>query len=633
MNISTLAPSPVSPSPALAPVAPLETATAAAVPLDSAAISGGFVAAPGSAPVAANASNPWPELERLGLVSATTTVSGPIGQALTASARQGLCDALHRLEANGVTFERQRGVRLPGLMDKYIRLSADELADALENEPAEFKTQFNVNVDKAEHVHLQNLTDLRLLDGWAGLGSSALPTRASVIDAAHDAEKGGWTFSARNYAGAYDSNEPAVDSAFAALMALVHRGEASMRQGNGSADWAPLTTDSDVIGASYFDGNGPDRGLSDGALAAAIREAASKGFTLSTSEYIRNPSAARDVYTALAQGKSVKIGHDTQWGIDVTAAEMKNLSLADARMKQATDIYERFAKPTLSGTDRTSDAPFFVDFVLNDKHSHAPDLKGMVLSECLTAERRGNDWNALSNANEDMGHLLDMSGDPARVLAFTAQFSAALQVNRRDEVWNAMTHARDEMKARAGSDTALAQVEALLVRLLEKTRSFPAALEGVDLVRIPMGSETEEDRVRLFLDIAGREPEGGGGAHAADDYRAVMVHRLPTETLLEAGQRMLALFDTLALSKQQGRAAEAFCAIQEGTREGRFGSRSADETVQKLAEAMVTSRSLDDAMASLGSHGGAVPAGPSTVETGDDYVVIGGIRVPRSGQR
>lgn len=618
---------------AIRPFAP--TLRAGVLASDAPAAAPDAVALSAPAPAPPVAANPWPELERMGLLAATPATSGPIGGALTATARQGLLGALTRLETSGVTFERQRGLRFPSLMKKYVPLSAGELANALEKEPVSFKHRFNVNVNGATHVRVASLQGLQLLDAVQGLGAQASPARSGAVEAARSLESRGWKFRAYNYSDDYgDSDSPTQPGTFPALLALNRRGTVDAETPTHSNDRVRFSADSQLIALDYFDGSGTDRGLANGPLAAGVREVTAKGYRFRTDDYYRNNyMAARDAYTALQGGNTLRMGQPDHVAVMVQAADLKSLGDLEKRLQTADDVHERIAKTALAAAGLENQGDAFVHAVMQDKHPHSLYLKAAVLAELVRAEAVSGDARyALENAVEDMGHVLNEDAQPARVAAYTEQFVAALRTSGRKAAWSMLATMRDELRARTGSPAEYQRLQDVVARLMAETHSINAAMEGIDLIRIPVGTETEDERLKLFLDIAARESEKSLD-RTASDYRAILVHRTPGESLTVAGGRMCRVLETLALKRQQERASEVFATIQGGVASGRYGKLTADEALQRFSEQMVLSKSVDDALAALAaSTTGGVPAGPATVQQSDDAVVIGGIRIPRTGQ-
>src|SRR5262245_51612224 len=64
--------------------------------------------------------NPWPELKELGLVASTQIVPGPLGPALTETARSGLRAVLKRLQKSGATFHTVKW-DTPDSVDKALK--------------------------------------------------------------------------------------------------------------------------------------------------------------------------------------------------------------------------------------------------------------------------------------------------------------------------------------------------------------------------------------------------------------------------------------------------------------------------------------------------------------------------------
>lgn len=161
-------------------------------------------------------------------------------------------------------------------------------------------------------------------------------------------------------------------------------------------------------------------------------------------------------------------------------------------------------------------------------------------------------------------------------------------------------------------------------RFIDAARSEGAATEGLDLVRMPAGAETEEQRVKLFVDLAEASNEENR-RYAADVYRAVLGHRHPGQGLLEAGNIMIKLMKYLGPCAKQDRAIEVFAELQQGKRP------VDDEMLKAFGMKLVASGSVDDALrAAQGAHSIA-ESGAQIIDTSDDIVVIGGVTLKVKG--
>ena len=637
-------------TPSHRPSSPTRLATSLTPPLRSAAPTGALDAttltrtaagtaataiasppAPPTSPV-----DPWPALERAGLLGGANAVSGPIGAALTTATRTGLLDALRRIEANGVTFEMQRGFHVPGLQSKYVAMSAEDLAEALEEQPSEFKTQLNVNIGDNAHIHLQNLDDIRLLDAYRGAGPAACPNRAAAVEAVRSLESNGIGFGAYNYSGAYDTNAPVMGGGLATLMALVHKGSAYISDPPGSDQQRRLETDADLLAHDFFRGSGIDRGLPEGALAVTVRDADKAGCGFINPDY-----SSVELFPPLDAWKKLRGGATLLYGpkggvkVSVTSAQMADLSKVAPRLAQAADIAARFAIPALANTPLAEYGQDFVSAVLDSTAPQPVEAKAELLARLVRAQfTNGRDASryTLERATKDMSNLLAIEPDATALTSLGTLYAAAVSEDKGDDALAIVKQARHQIAVRAGSPAEKTRLDGQLVKLAEATRSLSAALEGVELLRIPAGSESSDAREKLFLDIA-RAETTGTGALAASDYRALLVNRLPSESLIDAGNRFLALQGVLATAGQQPRTAEVFAFVQQGTREGRFGALSANDAMRRISENLALSRSLDDAMAALTAPSAGVPAGDATVKNGDDCVIIGGVRVPKGTTR
>jgi len=235
----------------------------------------------------------------------------------------------------------------------------------------------------------------------------------------------------------------------------------------------------------------------------------------------------------------------------------------------------------------------------------------------------------MSSAIADLDTLLDLEHDSAQLASLGVLFRAALaETGHRGKALEAISAARSDLETRAGSTSEQARLRTLLVGLVETTQSLSTAMEALDLVRIAVGPESEETRLKLFLDLAAAAPVPAA-ARAARHYRECLVQRLPTETLVETGQRLLSVLHLLAFIGQHDRAVEVFAFVQQGLREGRFGALSADDVMRGLSEKVLLTLSIDDALTALAAPQASLLPHDGQVQNGTDAVIIGGVKIAK----
>lgn len=567
----------------------------------------------------------WSALERAGVLGGSSATNSPVGAALTGETRQALLEMLQRLERNGVRFETQTPGARPGTHDS---LSAEAFAGLLEGDTSVFQGLYTVSLDEHQHIRMLTIDDLRLLDAYKGAGPEAFPQRAAAVAAVQSLEARGFDFQTYPVKEVVGGSYPGKGG-YACLLGVVRGDSTYLVDASGVRRVGSVSSDEGLLAHDFFHGSGIDRGLRDGALAVRVREADTTGAGFSEGESDLRLLELTEAWKALADGGSLLYGPKTGVKVSVTGADLADRATLEARLAQATDIATRYAAPALANTLAADQQQGFVSAVLDRGASHGTDAIAALLSELVRAERETVALDPVTNAIADLDSVLALEHDSAQLASLVVLFRAALaETGHRGKALEAIRAARSELETRAGSTSEQARLRALLVRLVETTRSLSTALEALDLVRIAVGQESEETRLKLFLDLAAAAPRPVS-AHSTRHYRECLVQRLPTETLVETGQRLLSVLHLLTLTGQHDRAVEVFAFVQQGLREGRFGTLSADDVMRGLSEKVLLTRSIDDALTALAAPQASHLPHDGQVQNGTDAVIIGGVKIAK----
>lgn len=588
----------------------------AASPASDTATLSGAAAPAANPPPSAPTTNPWAELERLGLMDAGNVHGGPLGQTLSQVARQGLLDALVRLEAHGVSFERERRFYIPGLMDHFVPRTAEQVVTLLERKSAD-RAQVTFNEEGKAHRRIWGVDDLRALDVARGLGAEALkPEDRNAYDALADLTASGWIPKTEDY---YSKDD---GTSYDMWRALGHHHPIRLSPPGGGAA-AVIRSPQDLVTLGFLV-SGRDRGVTDRALADALVTLDAEKPRYNTGS--QDGEGPLDAYRALTVQGRLEVSFPGQpTAMPVTRADFSAPAGIVERSRQMGSLWQKYLKPVMG------DSPYYaapyLNFCTEPGGRFSPELRGAATAHLMRF------W---TNAARDSAQLIDvvrrLEGTAADDIQMAWMVNRVADVARREGCEGALAMVDalvDGTSSRAASPSEAARLRPTLFTLIEATRSVSTALEGLDLVRVAVGDETEEQRLRLFTDIAARESEKTLQDTAAD-YRTVLVHRRPGETLVEAGSTFVRVLELLGLGRQQERAREVFAVLQEGMKTGAYGRRGMDDVLAEFGQAMTMARSVDDALRAISGSRTGAGTGPGSVETRDDEVVIGGIRVPRS---
>ncbi|GMU51853.1 MAG: hypothetical protein AMXMBFR33_09990 [Candidatus Xenobia bacterium] len=217
---------------------------------------------------------PWPELQRAGLLTATTAVPGPIGALLSQEAKDGLLDFFRRMEAAGASMH----TLTPGPPDR-ARLIGDLTSEqATEKVLTGFTEPLYMRDPKTHGLYpLEGCQDLQLLDTMFGVGKAAGGPRPELARLLRDltqdhgfrvdSDRDDCTFSREDSTLRYSGSRPLA--AYRSALGL----EKAPTQLVPPDVWTGVTMDQTrtIEALDYFLGTGADRGLENPELAARLK--------------------------------------------------------------------------------------------------------------------------------------------------------------------------------------------------------------------------------------------------------------------------------------------------------------------------------------------------------------------------
>ncbi len=569
-----------------------------------------------SAPLA----NPWPELAQSGVLVAGSTVGGPIGTAISETTRKDLLQAFRRLEQSGVKFEYRRRFVLPfGLRPRHQELTADKACEHVLNQKPDKLDRLQITMPGTDRRKVTALRDLQFAD--AVLGHDVLSgedkTRLETLRA----------LEANDYKPTSGSYYYYDDDARRPGDTLEHlRGLAA---GQDIYFTAPgkdrVAANAETLSAlDYFCGSGQGRGLKNPDLAEDLKQANQKGFEFYSD---RNKIDARSVY--LQDAKNIWAREGTGVLLPVNRDELSNLPGLSKRLAEYDGVYREVLSGAYAEVGWERDTVYFPQIVAQGGEKFPLRVAAAVYAELLRGSKKGD--NDSYRVNERVGGLAKKlfaeCATPFELARKTALVSATYARQGYEQANRVLSQTQEVIAARAANNPQRQeQLEDLFFSLLSASGSIAAASEGMDLVRISVGNESQEDRTRLFTDIARRLPAGSTDQTSLC-YRTILAERVGSESLATTGERFCRLLEGMAVGRHQDQAAEVFTYFQHDMREGKSDPRQTDQRVTQFLQNLVLHDDVEKAMKA--SFGG--PTSQGSVAQQEDAVVIGGVRVPRRG--
>ncbi|MCE7873043.1 hypothetical protein DYH09_22060 [bacterium CPR1] len=564
--------------------------------------------------------NPWPDLAQAGVLVAGSTVGGPIGTVITETARQDLLQAFRRLEQSGVKFEYRRRFVLPfGLRPRYLELTADKACEHVLSQKPDKLDRLQITTPGADRRRVTALRDLQFAD--AVLGHDVLTgedkTRLEIL---RSLEANDYKPTSGSYY-YYDEDERRPSDTLEHLRGLAAGQDIYFTAPGNERVAAKAET---LSALDYFCGSGKDRGLKDPALAEDLKQAQEKGFEFFSD---RDQLDARSVYLQQAKNTWAREGKGVL--LSVSRDELADLPALSERLAEYDAVYREVLSGAYAEVGWGRDTVYFPEIVAQGGEKFPLRVAAAVYAELLRGSRKGDDDHY--RVDERVGgltrKLFAECATPFELARKAALVSTTYASQGYQQANRVLSQTQEVIAARAAnSPQRQEQLEDLFFSLLSASGSIAAASEGMDLVRISVGSESQEDRIRLFTDIARRLPAGSTD-QTSFCYRTILAERAGSESLAATGERFCKLLEGMAVGRHQDQATEVFAYFQQDLREGKSDTRQTDQRVTQFLQSLVLHDDVEKALKA--SFGGATSQG--SVAQQEDAVVIGGVRVPRRG--
>jgi hypothetical protein len=571
----------------------------------------------------------WDEVEHLGLIPTAAAIPGPVGMCLSESARRGLSDVVSRLQEKGLCFERRRMLRIPLAMDKYVPATTEEVVDAFSQGKPNARIAYSRSQAVApstqhylpeEHVPVKSLGEMRGLDGVYGLGAEALPAdERALMEAVNDLTALHWDFGTNHEACTYDRK---LFKPFAIWQAL-HEGKQIYIARQGDRDCIEL--DRDGLLAMAMLETGRDHGVKNPGTIQGIIALRNSG---AQTGYGRK-GAELELYKTLCRHHPARLGMATEATISLCPEDISDPPAVLKRLKKLDDLREQYLAAPLHRTINHQDYNLVYDFCMEPSMRFSPHVRAAALRDLFPAASNRHGYVEMSFLFDLARRLEASATDELDLKRLVASYMADLyrkgatnpgEINERPPVSRPAN-----IQPQPGHERLLG----IYRQFLEAAQSEGAASDGLDLVRIPAGKDTEEQRIQLFNDLAKASMEKNR-KKTADAYRALLAHRRQAQSLTEAGQAMMKIMKYLGTCDKQDCAIDVFAELQQMNDRG---AGSDDEMLIAFGKTLALSGSVDDALkaARQALPNDTGPEAQRSITIDDDTVNIGGVILKKHG--
>lgn len=533
---------------------------------------------------------PWATLRSAGalrtgasLAAAASATPGPAGPVVTEQVHRDLLAVLDRVERGGATFERRQERFLSFLEPRYLPLTED----ATVFQPDATVSDLVVTEPDSSRRLVSDLRDLQLLDCQYGAGPQALgPEEQPMLQAAtrlHELSTRHWQSPCRQL-DRLQQAQPVVLDLPGGAVRVENLDELALMD--------------------YLRGSG--QGVENLRLpgqARRLKSAREAGLELTLDgRDVDPPELYRKPQDSLCAARGEGLA------VPIKAGELDDLPALLARLERHEQVFRERILPAHARFGRDHRPRVYPRLLVEKGAEFSLEVPAMVLAELLS---RGPEraWEAEPRAEKLAEGLLEKASDDLDLALKTLRIS---RVYTRQGLSEAEQHL-----AELAALPQRADLRDAFERVVAGTSSLEAAVEGLELVRIPVGVEPMNERLELFEQLSRCLPPEQKDA-TTPLYRMILAQRHPCDSLQVTGKRFLELRSVTGDEE----AREAFRRIQEQAHD----PAEADRMVNELVRALLME---PDHKQALGRILGQTDLPQSQVETRGDSVLVGGVRVKR----
>ncbi|GMU58162.1 MAG: hypothetical protein AMXMBFR33_73080 [Candidatus Xenobia bacterium] len=533
---------------------------------------------------------PWESLRSSGalrsgasVAAAASVTTGPVGPVVTEEVHRQLLAAVDRIERGGATFERRQERFLSFLEPRYLPLTEG----APVCEPDGTVSDLMVTEPGNSRRMVTDLRDLQLLDCQYGAGPEALsPQEQPMLLAAtrlHELSTRHWQSPCRQ-----------LDRLQRAQPVVLDLPGGAVRVEN--LDELALM--------DYLRGSGQGvENLRQPEQARRLKSAREAGLELTLDGRDADPP---ELYRKPQETLCAARGEGL--AVPIEAEELDDLPRLATRLERYEQVFEERILPAHARFGRDHRPRVYPRLLVEKGAGFSLEVTAMVLAELLS---RGPEraWEAEPEAEKLAEGLLATASD---------DLDLALKTLRISRVYShqGLSQAQQHLAELAGLPQRADLLDAFR-RVVAGTRGLEAAVEGLELARIPVAQESMNDRLALFEQLSRCLPPEQRD-ETTPLYRMILAQRHPSDSLQATGKRFLELRSLTGDEE----AREAFRRIQEQAHD----PAEADRMVFELAQALLMEQDRKEALARIL---GQTDLPQSQVETRADSVLVGGVRVRR----
>lgn len=598
----------------------------------------GLAAAPATT---APGSRFWSEAASLAAAPASASPGGPLGAVISDAARQDLASLFDSLRSRDVHLYRER-VPPVSSTDKFEEMDGPQAAATVLAQPARFAAPLLVSIqagqDASVMLPVRSLQGLQLLDAMHGLGDASALPHPSLGRALRTAADAGAEFLARPSSGrtlpvptffAYEiltGDEPVANG----ITWSHDRGSQEVRN------------EQEALAYAYFQGQGPSQVLANPALAEGIQQLQQAGVGFLTSDEPHQDLTGFQAWRRLSEPDAPSGAPTLTVGVaGVPCAETTAAGLVrvQRQLEPLLAVYRDTIEPSGMNDPTAAEAVRRLS-TSGEPTRYAAQATLMVETwkQCL----HSGFCNTLTVRDKAFA-LYDWMAEQAPRLDRPEEKAQALLrwtgVCGPEDARAAAEFAWHDLSQRHPDSAGYEQVAATFDHLLTRLGRLDGAQRALEVLTLPVGQASASARMGVvdhLVDLAGpelaaaRKDKWRKGPDPLEeilsDYLAIAAACDGNEALEAVAGSFADLRGALTLRGRSKETRACFEFLENGRRAGLFTAKERDAAIRDFVEELVKCDSTDQARASM--LAGARPRGPATVERQEDWVVVGGVRIP-----
>lgn len=550
--------------------------------------------------------NPWPALRAAGALGSFDAVPTPMGSLLQGSLGEAMKESLGRVCAAGRGFHRLSffGNDKPQTPSQVFKALRKGNVDGLYINPPGYVGR-----------ELTSLEQIRACDVLATENPDILfPEERQTYD---------------KLAQLHATGQVETELKYLRRMAVNAQNENFRSELTVAGNRLTVESQEDIDRLLFFYADGTGDSLGDPDTNEILRQAEKAGLKLA----IRGHGyTANNAYRISRYGRPhqhpIEVSRDEGVGIRVPLQRLTDLKGLNEELERFETVRDRVLTPLIkTGYLRRTELP---DIIFEESPGLPREVRvstfGELASECIKASPK------FREARDDQRGVL---GDtPADIAAkflqhavgsgnFVRMASTALSLVRShgpEQALEKMAKVGEALQRSYPAGLLRERAGELFNRLFEAVPSAEAALEGAELVEIPSGPETLDQRIEAFQILGQKSPPAALHRTAAN-FRTLLARRLPNESLSAAATKFASIIAVLPEAEQDF-APSIFSTVQS---KANGQVERADELAERFVKNYLTTNSLAESIRAaeftdhinISSDGDFVDIGSFTLQVHD----------------